>query len=51
MTSGRPYRAALPRAVALAELERGSGTQFCPRCAQALLAVLHDGATAPAEGL
>jgi HD-GYP domain-containing protein (c-di-GMP phosphodiesterase class II) len=33
MTSARPYRAALPRALALAELDRCAGTQFDPELA------------------
>jgi hypothetical protein len=40
MTSDRPYRRALPQEVARAELAAGSGTQFCPLAASALLAVL-----------
>jgi HD-GYP domain-containing protein (c-di-GMP phosphodiesterase class II) len=32
MTSGRPYRSALPSEVALAELQLGAGRQFDPRC-------------------
>lgn len=37
MTSTRPYRDALPVAVALAELERGSGIQFDPLVAAVLV--------------
>lgn len=40
MTSDRPYRAALTHDAAIAELRRGSGTQFCPRSTAALLRVL-----------
>jgi hypothetical protein len=40
MTSDRPYRPALSREQALRELQRGAGTQFCPRTVGALLAVL-----------
>jgi HD-GYP domain-containing protein (c-di-GMP phosphodiesterase class II) len=40
MTEDRPYRSALPRAEAIAELERGSGTQFDPAVVDALLDVL-----------
>lgn len=40
MTSSRPYRAALPLAVAIREIERHAGTQFDPVCARAFLAVL-----------
>ncbi len=36
MLSTRVYRPARPLADALAELRRGTGTQFCPRCAAAL---------------
>jgi diguanylate cyclase (GGDEF)-like protein len=38
MTSDRPYRRALPAAVAPEELRRHAGTQFDPRVVQALLA-------------
>jgi HD-GYP domain-containing protein (c-di-GMP phosphodiesterase class II) len=37
MTTNRPYRAALPVAAAIAELERCSGSQFDPAVVQALL--------------
>jgi hypothetical protein len=40
MTSDRPYRRALPMSVAIDELERGSGKQFCPHTVKATLAVL-----------
>jgi HD-GYP domain-containing protein (c-di-GMP phosphodiesterase class II) len=40
MTTDRPYRRALSREAALAELERCAGTQFDPRVVDALLAVL-----------
>jgi HD-GYP domain-containing protein (c-di-GMP phosphodiesterase class II) len=39
MTSHRPYRRALTHAEALVELERGAGSQFDPRVAQAFLAL------------
>jgi HD-GYP domain-containing protein (c-di-GMP phosphodiesterase class II) len=39
MTSDRPYRRALPREAALAELGRCSGTQFDPRVVEELLRV------------
>jgi HD-GYP domain-containing protein (c-di-GMP phosphodiesterase class II) len=37
MTSNRPYRKGLKLGVALAELERGVGSQFDPECVKALL--------------
>ena len=37
MTTNRPYRAALPAADAVAELERCSGSQFDPAIVDALL--------------
>jgi putative nucleotidyltransferase with HDIG domain len=40
MTSARAYRGALPASVALAELERFSGTQFDPACVDALLSAM-----------
>ena len=40
MTSARAYRAARPAAVAFAELEQFSGTQFDPACVEALLAAM-----------
>ncbi len=40
MTEERPYRRALTQAEAIAELERGSGTQFDPVVVDALLDVL-----------
>lgn len=42
MTNNRPYREAMSHEEALAELERGSGTQFDPAVVEALEAVLHD---------
>jgi diguanylate cyclase (GGDEF)-like protein len=36
MISDRPYRKALPVEVALEEIERHAGSQFCPRVAEAL---------------
>ena len=47
MTSDRPYRRALPRHAAVAELREHSGTQFDPRVVDALLGVL-EAAPAPA---
>ena len=40
MTSDRPYRKALPRAEAIAELRRCSGSQFDPAVVEALVAAL-----------
>jgi diguanylate cyclase len=42
MTSDRPYRSALPAAVARAELRRNAGSQFDPHVVEALLAVLEN---------
>jgi HD-GYP domain-containing protein (c-di-GMP phosphodiesterase class II) len=36
MTSDRPYRAAMPKSVAAAELRANAGTQFCPRAVGAI---------------
>jgi diguanylate cyclase (GGDEF)-like protein/putative nucleotidyltransferase with HDIG domain len=40
MLTTRIYRAARPATEAIAELHRGSGTQFCPRCVAALERIL-----------
>ena len=40
MITDRPYRAAMLRPVAAAEIRAGAGSQFCPDAAMALLAVL-----------
>jgi response regulator RpfG family c-di-GMP phosphodiesterase len=40
MTSDRPYRSALPAEAAAREIAAGAQSQFCPRCARALLDVL-----------
>ena len=40
MTSDRPYRKAMEEREARAEIEAGSGSQFCPAAAAAFLAVL-----------
>jgi putative nucleotidyltransferase with HDIG domain len=40
MTTDRPYRAALPQATALAELEAQAGTQFDPAVVAALVRVV-----------
>jgi diguanylate cyclase (GGDEF)-like protein/PAS domain S-box-containing protein len=52
MTHDRPYRSALSREKAIAELERGAGTQFDPAVVEAFLALVRtrgDELTAPAE--
>lgn len=53
MLTPRVYRPALSSAAALEELRRGAGTQFCPRCLEALdrimLAEPADGADVPHE--
>jgi len=48
MTSERPYRLALRREEALAELERCSGAQFDPEIVDALLAAIEKGETGAA---
>lgn len=40
MTTDRPYRAALPKTEAIAELRRCSGTQFDPRVVEAFLRIV-----------
>lgn len=40
MTSDRPYRRAMARDAALAELSTAAGSQFDPAVVEALLAVL-----------
>lgn len=42
MTHPRPYRPARPAEEALAELERGAGTHFDPRCVEGFLSLLKD---------
>lgn len=42
MTTTRPYRAALPREVALAEITKNAGSQFDPAVVEAFLAVMRD---------
>ena len=41
LISARPYRVAFPHEEAIAELQRGSGTQFDPAVVQAFIAALH----------
>lgn len=43
MTSNRPYRKGLPAEVAVAELEKGKGTQFDPACVDALVRCYREG--------
>jgi HD-GYP domain-containing protein (c-di-GMP phosphodiesterase class II) len=40
MTSDRPYRRAFDQEKALAELRKGTGTQFDPRCVEAFMEFL-----------
>lgn len=42
MTSDRPYRKALPMEVALAELNKGAGSQFDPRVVKIFIEILQD---------
>jgi HD-GYP domain-containing protein (c-di-GMP phosphodiesterase class II) len=42
MVSDRPYRTALGKALARAEIERCAGSQFCPDCVAVVLEVLDD---------
>jgi HD-GYP domain-containing protein (c-di-GMP phosphodiesterase class II) len=46
MTTDRPYRSAMPREEAIAELHANSGTQFDPRIVTALTNVVEQGAPA-----
>ena len=41
MTSDRPYRKALPKEKAIAELKKNAGTQFDPRVVKAFLSVIN----------
>jgi len=40
MTSDRPYRRALDAHVALKELQKNAGTQFCPRTVEAFVGMV-----------
>jgi len=51
MTSTRSYRRALPRAVAYEELRARAGTQFHPRCVDALIAAIERRGVAHGPGL
>lgn len=42
ITSDRPYRKALPRSVAVDELQKGAGTQFDPKVVAAFLDILDE---------
>ena len=43
MTSDRPYRKALGSEMALGELEKNAGTQFCPRSVEAFVGMVMQG--------
>ena len=43
MTTDRPYRAAMTREAAVAELRANTGNQFDPRCVTALVKVVEQG--------
>jgi HD-GYP domain-containing protein (c-di-GMP phosphodiesterase class II) len=43
MTSNRPYRKGMDPEIAIAELEKGKGTQFDPECADALVRCYREG--------
>ncbi len=43
MTSNRPYRKGLDPEIAIAEIEKGKGSQFDPACADALIRCFRDG--------
>lgn len=49
MTSDRPYRKALKREIAVAELKRGAGTQFDPKVVEAFLKLEDEGAGRQAQ--
>ncbi len=51
MTSDRPYRKALPRAVAVGELRKGRGSQFDPQVVDAFLLALEEAAAPVKEAL
>ncbi|MBI5095485.1 MAG: HD domain-containing protein [Candidatus Hydrogenedentes bacterium] len=43
MTSNRPYRKGLDPEIAIAEIQKGSGTQFDPTCVEAMLKAYREG--------
>ena len=45
MTTDRPYRGAMPREAAVAELDANTGTQFDPKIVSALIKVVEHGRT------
>ena len=47
MTTDRPYRDAMPREAAIAELRANTGTQFDPKIVDALIKVVEQGAPVP----
>ncbi|MGA2090366.1 MAG: HD domain-containing phosphohydrolase [Endomicrobiales bacterium] len=47
ITSDRPYRKALPRSVAIEELQKGAGTQFDPKVVIAFLDILEEENSVP----
>ncbi|MHB1007611.1 MAG: HD-GYP domain-containing protein [Chloroflexota bacterium] len=51
MTSDRPYRKALPHAVAVGELRKGRGSQFDPQIVDAFLLALEEAAAPVKEAL
>jgi HD-GYP domain-containing protein (c-di-GMP phosphodiesterase class II) len=46
MTTDRPYRGAMPREAAVAELQANTGAQFDPKIVAALIKVVEQGAPA-----
>ena len=50
ITSGRPYRAAMSRAEALHEIQRGSGGQFDPNMTQVFVEMEGDNAAKQSDG-
>jgi putative nucleotidyltransferase with HDIG domain len=50
MTTDRSYRKALPLSVAVSELQKNAGTQFCPAVVEALVALVLESAEADEPG-